>query len=317
MRSCPACRGAPLRFWRFARPAEPRLAQRSRYRLDRCASCGTGVLARGERAGESAILYEDGQYAPTDAVASRIIEPARRLVDRERLRFLRHLPARARVFEVGAGDARFLAALAEAGYDASGIEPSAIEPASGEARAVDVRRLTLEELAEGGEGYDAVVLLHVLEHLDDPEAALAKASRLLVPGGTLLVAVPNLASLQAALGGDAWFHQDVPRHTILFTRAGLLRLLERCGFRVERATTLGLDQTLLGMWQTLLNRLTLERNVLLRALKRQRPARRRDLVVTALAAAPLVPLACALELGAGVAGRGGALVVRASLARPA
>jgi hypothetical protein len=69
------------------------------------------------------------------------------------------------------------------------------------------------------------------------------------------------------------------------------------------------------MWQTLLNRLTRERDVAFRALKRdlgRGPGVGRDLAVTAVAGPLLVPVAVALELAAGLAGRGGSVVAVAS-----
>ena len=54
-----------------------------------------------------------------------LLEPLRRLAERDRLRFLAAVPEGARVLEVGAGDGRFVALLAASGYDARGIEPSA------------------------------------------------------------------------------------------------------------------------------------------------------------------------------------------------
>ena len=46
------------------------------------------------------------------------------------------------------------------------------------------------------------------------------------PAGTLVVAVPNLGSVQARIGGDRWFHQDVPRHRTHLTPAGASALLD-------------------------------------------------------------------------------------------
>ena len=47
-----------------------------------------------------------------------------------------------------------------------------------------------------------------------PAPAIDHAARHLRPGGLLLVAVPNTASLQARVFGDRWFHLDLPRHLV-------------------------------------------------------------------------------------------------------
>ena len=141
--------------------------------------------------------------------------------------------------------------------------------------------------------------------------ALRRIGAWLRPGGRVVVACPNLASLQARIGGDRWFHQDVPRHRTHFTAAGLRLLLDRNGFRLERMSHLLVEQNPLGMWQTLLNLLTRERNVAFRAMKRdlgRRPGVRRDLLVTAIAGPPLALVAATLELAAGLAHQGGSVV---------
>ena len=262
------------------------------------------------------MLYRKGQYAPASRLAEPLLERLRQVVDRDRLRLLAPLAPGSRIFEIGAGDGRLVTALLDRGYEASGVDPTRVE-ALPRRESAPVVRVRFEDYESNGP-QDAVVAMHVLEHLDDPEAAVAKATRMLRPGGVLIVAVPNLASVQASLGGDAWFHQDVPRHATLFTRAGLVALLERSGLRVESVTTRVLDQTLLGMWQTLLNRLTRERNVLFRLLKGQLPGgpgprRALDVAITVVAALPLALVAVVLEGLAVLAQRGGAVIARASL----
>ena len=64
---------------------------------------------------------------------------------------------------------------------------------------------------------DAAIAWHVLEHLDDPARPWRGSARGCARAAGVVVACPNLASLQARIGGDRWFHQDVPRHRTHFT----------------------------------------------------------------------------------------------------
>ncbi len=179
-------------------------------------------------------------------------------------------------------------------------------------------RLTAEEATFPPGETDLVVLWHVLEHLDDPAASLNRIRGWLKPGGRLVVAVPNVSSVQAWIGGDRWFHQDVPRHRIQLTPAGIRALLERTGYTPARIRHVMVDQNPFGMWLTLLNRLTSARDVPFRFLKRDLSYRRRrdairDGLVVALAGPLLAPVAVLLEAGAGLAGRGGTVVAEASV----
>ena len=177
---------------------------------------------------------------------------------------------------------------------------------------MEVVRCALEEVELPEHAFDVAVLWHVLEHLADPATALERARGWLAPDGRLLVGVPNIDSLQARLGGSRWFQLDPQRHLVHFTPRGLGRLLERTGFRVAEQRHMLLDQAVPGMWMTLLNRVT-RRQDALRAFVRREPVEARDLVVTAVAAGPLLAGAALLELVAAAAGHGGALAV---VARP-
>jgi hypothetical protein len=90
-------------------------------------------------------------------------------------------------------------------------------------------------------------------------------------------------------------------------------LLARTGFATARIRHLLIEQNPLGMWQTLLNRLTSERDFAFRLLKRDLPeasdSRWRDLLVTLVAGPLLAPVAILAELAAGLTRRGGSIVV--------
>jgi SAM-dependent methyltransferase len=261
-------------------------------------------------------MYEGGTYTPAGGFARRLLAPLRGIAERDRMRFLSHLQPRSRVLEIGAGDGKLVAAMRDAGLDARGIDPSPAACEAARRLGVDVANVGIDEAEVTADSEDAVVIWHALEHFDDPAAALTRARGWLRPGGTVVIAVPNLNSVQARIGGDRWFHQDVPRHRTHLTPAGATALLERTGYRVERIRHLLVEQNPLGMWQTLLNRLTAERDFAFRLLKRDlgpagAGARLRDVVVTAIAGPLLVPVAIVAELIAGVAGRGGSIVIEA------
>jgi SAM-dependent methyltransferase len=236
-----------------------------------------------------------------------------KIADRERLRSLEGLPRGSRVYEVGAGSGHFLVALHAAGFVAAGTEPAS-RPSIDLPPGVALEHRPLEQVALPDTSQDAVVFWHVLEHLDEPLAALVRARSWLAPRGRVVVAVPNLGSLQAAIGGDRWFQWDVPRHVVHFTTAGLRTLLDRAGFRVLRLRHGFFDQNLFAMWQTLLNRVTREPNFALRLFRGELASRGpmvRDLAVTTLAGIPLAIGAAALEAAAVPLTRGGSVIAEA------
>ncbi|OGO50359.1 MAG: hypothetical protein A2148_12330 [Chloroflexi bacterium RBG_16_68_14] len=174
---------------------------------------------------------------------------------------------RPRLLDVGAGTGQLLALAQECGWDVSAIERSEdacrfLQKRFGSAAVVGC---DLADVQGAAESYDAVIMAHVIEHLPDPLAALRRVQRLLSPGGRLLVATPNDASLYERIwqlrqrwrgGGVAnpyvaigwengcWrrtptrqdtrglieFQILTTEHVYFFTRTTLRRVLERAGF---------------------------------------------------------------------------------------
>ena len=57
-----------------------------------------------------------------------------------------------------------------------------------------------EQFEPPGDGYDTVVLGHVLEHVHDPAGLLVRCRGWLRPGGRLVILVPNASSLHRQVG---------------------------------------------------------------------------------------------------------------------
>ncbi len=89
--------------------------------------------------------------------------------------------------------------------------------------------------------FDAVLALHVLEHVDDPAALLARVSGWLAPGGVLVAVTPNAESLHRRLAVRMGLHEHLddlsPRdhlvgHQRVYDLDWLRRELETAGLGV-------------------------------------------------------------------------------------
>ena len=156
----------------------------------------------------------------------RLLEPLRAVVERDKLRFVARPSPGARVLEVGAGDGRFVFAAGGSGLRGDGdraLRGRGPDGAgAGRARGAGDAR---GRCASSRRASTRSIAWHVLEHLGDPAAALRGSAAGSAPAAGSWSPAPTSASLQARIGGDRWFHQDVPRHRTHFTAAGLQRLL--------------------------------------------------------------------------------------------
>jgi SAM-dependent methyltransferase len=80
---------------------------------------------------------------------------------------------------------------------------------------------------------DAIVLLHTLESCREPRKALCNAHRLLLPGGSLLVEVPNFGAYSARRYGPSWSLCNVGRHLNFFTEKSLTRLFVETDYEIK------------------------------------------------------------------------------------
>lgn len=93
-------------------------------------------------------------------------------------------------------------------------------------------------------GFDAIVAADILEHLPDPWSTVRSLGRLLRPGGTLVVSVPNVANLGVLTALVAGRFDYQPEgildrtHLRFFTRATAVDLLADAGLAVESVSAI-------------------------------------------------------------------------------
>jgi 2-polyprenyl-3-methyl-5-hydroxy-6-metoxy-1,4-benzoquinol methylase len=87
-----------------------------------------------------------------------------------------------------------------------------------------------------GEQFDIIHCSHVIEHVPDPVAYLKEMHRLLKPGGHLMLACPNYASLPRLLEREKWIW-CLDSHLWQFTARQMRKLLINQGFTIVSLKT--------------------------------------------------------------------------------
>jgi ubiquinone/menaquinone biosynthesis C-methylase UbiE len=139
----------------------------------------------------------------------------------------RHGPQQGRVLEVGCGLGHLLGWLSDR-YQVFGtdINAWALSHARRNAPQGHFALSSAEDLgAFPAASFQIVIAKHVIEHLPDPERAVAEMSRVLTPGGLLLLATPNLDSAMRPVKKERWIGYKDPTHISLKTPQEWLRIL--------------------------------------------------------------------------------------------
>jgi len=195
---------------------------------------------------DSSDYYQHQAYLPFASLASRPSATQRvyNFFRRRNLNWKRRLIARLQprgaLLDVGCGTGEFLAVMRAAGWQVAGLERDANAANWGRQHLqLEIHIGSVSDLPPGQ--YDVITLWHVLEHLYSPYDALQRLCHHLKEQGVLIIAVPNLASVDASLYGADWVALDTPRHLNHFTSETLVRLVRACGLAVHTLRQLPFD----------------------------------------------------------------------------
>jgi SAM-dependent methyltransferase len=202
------------------------------YDILRC-GCGLRVLAP-EPASESLVeVFDDGSiYGGAFDLEAALLERSHRsLIGAER--FVKP----GRILDVGFGPGFLLRAARERGWTPVGVDPSRFSVERARRQGFEAHQGLLDDLHLPEASFDAVSLMQVVEHILDPRDLLAECRRVLRPGGALLVATPNPASLLASIKREGFNYWIPPVHCVWYAPDALHRLLVDAGLEPVRLGT--------------------------------------------------------------------------------
>jgi SAM-dependent methyltransferase len=219
-----------------------RFSRQAPYSVWRCTACGFAAIVRDTATVDRSASIRDGEFARATWTGKPYRDSAEEFIVYydpllAKLESLGERPGKpwtppGRLLDVGCGPGFFLEAAKRRGWEVLGVDPSPFSaPYVAERFGLEVIPALLENAHLAEASFDAVSLVHSLEHLPDPMKKLSLVERLLRPSGVLFIETPNIECDSARLHGAEWSTLNVTEHTCLFGPASLALVVARTGFR--------------------------------------------------------------------------------------
>jgi SAM-dependent methyltransferase len=169
------------------------------FRFLRCRACGHLYLSPRPSGDDLGVIYPADYYSFSSG-DSGLVARLRRRWEGGKVGLYRSLVGEGprRILDVGCGDGRFLGLLRDFGSPAWQLVGVDFDPevvARCAAQGFEAHTSRMEEFREGEGSYDAVVMLQLIEHVEDPVEICRRVFALLSPGGHFIVETPNVAGL--------------------------------------------------------------------------------------------------------------------------
>ena len=136
-----------------------------------------------------------------------------------------------RLLEIGSGMGHLVAQLEDT-FETYGMDLNhwAVKQSKSVIERTQLQTASAQELPFSDGSFNVVIIKHIVEHLPDPELAIREIGRVTEPGGTLILATPNLDSLLKPWKGDQWIGYQDPTHISLKRPGEWLEFIRSAGF---------------------------------------------------------------------------------------
>jgi len=149
------------------------------------------------------------------------------------------------LLEIGCGSGNRLKFLQTLGWNCKGLDLDKTAAVKASAKGLIIFNGRLEEQNLKSCTFDAIVSIHLIEHLPNPNAFFTEVKRILKPGGVSVSYTPNANSFGHKLFRNSWRGLETPRHFVIFTENSLKQLLQKCGYEKIQCRSSGRGASML------------------------------------------------------------------------
>lgn len=192
-----------------------------------CRDCGLVYLS--SKAHVNDCFYESSGMHGIEPVPMEVWLKDTEWDDQRRFEMMKSMLPNKRLLDFGCGAGGFLQRAKNLAIDVTGIELES------RVRKYWAGKLNIvPNLGAAGTGYDFITAFHVIEHLPDPRSMLTDLSKLLRPGGRMIVEVPSSEDALLSLYDCDAFQRFTywSQHLYLFNSKTLEMLSRQAGLRV-------------------------------------------------------------------------------------
>ena len=228
------------------------------FEIAECVACGMRIT--GDFPAEEAIgkYYETSDYISHSDTKKGLVNSLYHRVRQQMLRKKANWITKSTglekgtILDVGTGTGYFANAMKELGWTVSVVEKSLSAREFAEKNFKLTAYPSMDNFVKkhklsGAEPLDAITLWHVLEHLEQLNETMEQFGKLLKPGGTLAIAVPNCESYDARKYKNHWAAYDVPRHLWHFRKKQMNILAKNHGFTISEIKKMPFDAFYISM----------------------------------------------------------------------
>jgi 2-polyprenyl-3-methyl-5-hydroxy-6-metoxy-1,4-benzoquinol methylase len=238
---CRVCKSTSLSLYL---QVKDHFLSKENFQLLKCDECHTLMTTPVPASNEIARYYQSEAYVSHSDTQKGLVnfayQQVKKITLNQKMSLVRNcMPDQKSLLDFGCGTGDFANHCRINGIDTTGIEPDPDARKRAADKGVNVGDLDMLKTIK--KTFGVISLWHVLEHTYDPVKTILDLKKLLVPRGTIIIAVPNYLSHDAQRYREFWAAYDVPRHLFHFSQKSIAKLAEQTGLTLEKVLPMKFD----------------------------------------------------------------------------